>query len=103
MLVKLVEHFTDTPGGRYISDGPYSGELFRKQFMEPFFEEKKYLYTDLILYLDGAYGLPTGFISEVFDVLVTKYSLEVVKNSIEILLSDNPTAKKQIQEILKQS
>ena len=38
MLVKLVEHFTDTPGGRYISDGPYSGELFRKQFMEPFFE-----------------------------------------------------------------
>lgn len=34
-VIRIAEEFTDAPGGRYISDGPFSGEQFRKEMLEP--------------------------------------------------------------------
>ena len=34
MEINIVKEFTDTPGGRYIKQGPYSGEEFRETILK---------------------------------------------------------------------
>ena len=40
-IYKISEKYTDSPGGRNITEGPFSGEDFRKKVLEPFFQTKK--------------------------------------------------------------
>lgn len=67
--IKLADEFTTTPGGRFVKDGPYSGEQFRKEKLEPVFRNKED--QEIVeLYLDGAEGYPSSFLEEAFGGLV---------------------------------
>lgn len=70
MIYKIAEIFTDKPGGRYISDGPFSGEEFREKELKKLFEENKNKGERVIIDFDGGYGYGNSFLEESFGGLV---------------------------------
>lgn len=70
--VNIAEQYTKTPGGRYVSLGPFSGEEFRKKFlMEPLRQGKR-----LRVELDGVRGYGSSFLEEAFGGAVRELQLE---------------------------
>lgn len=65
-MIKVAEQFSRFPAGRFITDGPYSGELFRRKFLEPALKASG----DVIVDLDGARGYGSSFLEEAFGGLV---------------------------------
>lgn len=67
MIINIAKQFSETPGGRYINDGRFSGEEFRKKFLEPSLQNSKEIIT---VELDGTFGYPVSFLEEAFGGLV---------------------------------
>ena len=79
--VFIATDFSDTPGARYCSDGPFSGEEFREKMLMPLFEDE--LDNGKILIdLDGAEGYPPSFLEEAFGGLARIVGTERVKERI---------------------
>lgn len=64
--LNLATQFSRFPAGRYKSDGPYSGEAFRDDFLIPYLREHK----KVVVELDGALGYGSSFLEEAFGGLV---------------------------------
>ncbi len=77
------EDFSDNPGARYKTDGPFSGQEFLEEFLEPKFD--KAIKGDYILEidLDGVWGYPSSFVSGSFGKLSLKYGSETVLKYIK--------------------
>lgn len=60
--ISIARDFAVTPGGRFNRDGPYSGEAFRKRFLEPAVDAGE----TVIVELDSVAGLPSSFLEEAF-------------------------------------
>lgn len=61
-IISIAREFTNTPGGRLTKDGPYSGEAFRKRFLEPSIDRGEEVLVDL----SDVVGLPSSFLEEAF-------------------------------------
>jgi len=98
--IVVADDFSVTPGFRYESDGPNSGEEFRKKFLEPLFDDKD---SDerILIDLDGAAGYATSFLEEIFGGLARKYGAEVCKRRLEIKSDEEPFLKEEIDEYIK--
>ena len=57
--ITRLSEYTKTPGGRYMTDGPYSGEWFHNLLIK----DHRDMY---IVDLDDGYGVRPGFLSEAF-------------------------------------
>jgi hypothetical protein len=66
VTIKVAEQFSRFPAGRFISDGPYSGEHFRRKFLEPALKGSG----DLVVDMDGARGYGSSFLEEAFGGLI---------------------------------
>jgi STAS-like domain of unknown function (DUF4325) len=66
IAVSVAEDFSRHPTGRFRSDGPDSGERFRKEFLVPELERHHTLIVDL----DGTEGYDQSFLEEAFGGLV---------------------------------
>lgn len=66
MNYSIAEQFTRTPGGRYPSDGPFSGERFREEVLLPALRGGK----QVAVSLDGAIGFGSSFLEEAFGGLI---------------------------------
>lgn len=84
-MVKIViaKEFSEYPGGRYISDGPNSGERFRLEFLVPALEK----YEQVTIVLDGTKGYPSSFLEEAFGGVVrnSKFSAKELHHKIKII------------------
>ena len=87
--INIAKEFSNTPGGRYISQGQNSGEKFRQEKLEPLFIDKKDN-SKITILLDGAYGYPTSFTEEAFGGLARKYGKERVKKRLEFISEEEP-------------
>lgn len=75
--------FSDSPGARYRTDGPFSGQEFLENYLEPKFDkavEGNYI---LIIDLDGVWGYPSSFVSGSFGKLSLKHGSEVILKHIQ--------------------
>ena len=81
--------FSDTPGARYKSDGPYSGELFLEELLTKKFEKAKNGNYKLLIDLDGVWGYPSSFVSGSFGKLSIEYGKEIVLKYIEFKSFEN--------------
>lgn len=70
MKLNIVNEFTDAPGGRYRSQGDYSGEEFRDDYLVKRYKEALKKDEKLYLYFDGSYGYPAGFLEESFGGMI---------------------------------
>ena len=55
-ILKIATEFSDTPGPRYKTEGPYSGEMFREDVLYPQFQEIVASGSKLVVDLDGTQG-----------------------------------------------
>lgn len=95
--LSIAQDFTRYPAGRFESDGPYSGENFRDNFLVPAME----LGTPVTIDLDGVRGFGSSFLEEAFGGLVRKgYSSEQVL-SIFTFASSDPSLEIEIKDYIQ--
>jgi hypothetical protein len=83
MKINIAREFGRFPGGRFIKDGPLSGEAFR-EFITPRINQALKNGEKIILELDDLAGLPPSFIDAAFGDLV-RNRVATVKQLMDIL------------------
>lgn len=58
------------PGGRFVADGPYSGEFFRDEVLDPALRVAIKQREKIRVILDGAPGYGSSFLEEAFGGLI---------------------------------
>lgn len=85
MIIEIAKDFTDTPGARYRTQGSYSGQEFRDDFLYPEFIKSLKENKTLTVNLDGGYGYGSSFLEETFGGLVRRLKKENNKNYKKVL------------------
>lgn len=91
-VINIQHDFSRYPAGRYMTDGPYSGEEFREKHLIPALSESG----KVIVEFDGARGYGSSFLEEAFGGLVRAgFSAKDIFDRIDFRSSD----KSLIEEI----
>lgn len=90
MKYKISEQFSSTVGGRYRSDGKYSGEEFREDVLKYLFRHALENKETLEIDLDDTYGYPSSFLEESFGGLARIYDKDLINKYILIKSDDDP-------------
>ena len=87
-VINLAQDFSDVPAGRFISDGPYSGEAFREAHLKTALERSG----DVTVNLNGSEGYGASFLEEAFGGLVREYGYtgDELRERMR-LVSEDPT------------
>ena len=72
-VLSIANQFSRFPAGRYRSDGPYSGERFRDDFLLPALQAASKNGTHVVVELDGVLGYSSSFLEEVFGGVVRNW------------------------------
>lgn len=99
-MIKIVDDFSDAPGGRYAKEGMYSGEEFRIKILKPAFEEALSKNEILTIDMDGGYGYLPSFLDEAFGGLAREYQVDDVVAHIKIISNDEPGLVERIHEYI---
>jgi STAS-like domain of unknown function (DUF4325) len=65
-VINIAKDFSRAPAGRFVSDGPNSGERFRTEFLVPALASNQ----PVTLELDGTRGYGSSFLEEAFGGLL---------------------------------
>ena len=84
--INIASEYSKTPGGRYKSEGEYSGEDFREKVLIPKYKEASANNELLRINLDGGYGYGSSFLEEAFGGLVRV--MDGVDISLMLFVSD---------------
>ncbi len=80
--IEVARDFSRFPGGRYISDGRFSGEEFRDRLLVPALNSGQ----KVRVVLDDVAGLPASFLEEAFGGLVRMgYSEDEILDRIQFV------------------
>lgn len=60
--INIASQFSRSPAGRFVEDGPYSGETFREKYLVPALSDGG----SVILEMDGTRGYGSSFLDEAF-------------------------------------
>lgn len=95
MYISVAKDFSVTPGGRYVNQGKWSGEEFRREFVEPKLREVISEGGKLYISLDGTAGYATSFLEEAFGGIVRDLKKRI-SGYLEIQ-TDNPLRKREVE------
>lgn len=85
MMIKISEHFSRHPAGRFFEDGPDNGSRFRDEILVPALESGEIVEVRI----DGTSTLPTSFLEEGFGGLIRRgFPLEKLKEQLRITSED---------------
>ena len=89
--ISIANDFNKAPAGRYYSDGPYSGEKFRKEFLLTSLKNPDI--SKVVINLDGLCGVGSSFWDEAFVqlILTDKLSYSEIMNKLEFVCTDDDT------------
>lgn len=101
--IKIATDFSRAPGARYESEGPHSGEKFRKEILLPKLQEAIQSKIKLKIILDGTAGLGTSFLEESFGGLirVDKVDYDKIRETIILVSEEEPDYIEEINEYLQ--
>lgn len=100
MKISIAKDFSTSPGGRYIKDGPNSGEKFREKLLKPQYMLSVEAGEKLVVNFDGCYGFPSSFIDESFGGLARELGNDIL-NNIVIISNDQPSLPLFIKECVQ--
>lgn len=97
-VVSVARDYTIHPGPRYVRQGPWSGEKFRKLLVE-----RLKRHGNIIVNLDGTRGYGSSFLDEAFGGLVREGVLtrDEFDHRIEIVSDEDSTYKAEALEAVK--
>jgi len=101
MEINIARDFSVTPGGRFIKDGPFSGEDFRIKMLEPLFRNRST--EKIIINFDGVEGFSTAFLEEAFGGLVRIFGIEIVKKRLEFISVEDPLLLKEVSNYIEKA
>ena len=90
--INIRDDYTDTPGGRYKTEGEFSGEDFRDTILITKYKEAVETKQKLFIDFDGCFGFGTSFLEEAFGGLVREYDQKnvwkrlVISSTVHILV-----------------
>lgn len=96
--INIAKDFSRFPGGRFRTDGKYSGEAFREDILLP--KLRKYKFVSINM--DGTLSYGSSFLEESFGGLVRKHKFEPdgLLQKIEIVSKD-PSIEFEIKHYIK--
>jgi len=96
-VLNIAQNFSRYPAGRVVTDGPYSGQMFREEFLEPAMKEGE----KLMIELDGTRGYGSSFLEEAFGGLVRAgYPAETILSLLTFKTNDDSLTL-EIKEYIK--
>jgi hypothetical protein len=101
----ISKEFTDLPGGRYIKDGKFSGEEFRKTKLRPMLEKCIETGDILEINFDGTFGYPPSFLEEAFGGLFReeKISKELILKHISFISKNDKYLVEEIKKYIREA
>lgn len=86
-IINVAKEFSRTPGGRYYSDGPASGQEFREKILLPALRD----YETVVIELDGTRGYPSSFLEEAFGGAIRELKISSTEflSRIKLIASSN--------------
>lgn len=99
ITINIATDYTKTPGGRFISEGEYSGQDFREKVLKPKFLQALEDNDQLTVILDGGYGYATSFLEEAFGGLAREMRNSKIKDII-IISEEEPQLISKIQQYI---
>lgn len=96
-VVNVARDFSKYPAGRYLEDGPASGQAFRDKFLIPALKEER----RLAIELDGTRGYGSSFLEEAFGGAVrVGFAPNIVKQTFT-LISDDKSLVAEIHDYIE--
>jgi len=89
--INVAKDFSKYPGGRYLSDGDYSGQRFRDEMLVPALRSAQNTKEKLTVELDGTLGYGSSFLEEAFGGLVREagFSADELKGVLVLDTTNN--------------
>jgi hypothetical protein len=97
----IAQDFTRTPGPRFRSEGKFSGEEFRQEFLEKWFAEARQQGAKLFIDLDGGYGYAPSFIEEAFGGLARIHGSDAVLKTLLLKSDEEPYLAERAREYIR--
>lgn len=101
--IKISDDFSEIPGGRYISEGKYSGEQFRETLLAQKYQEAKEKKTDLEIDFDGCYGFGTSFLEEAFGGMVRIHHEHGILKRLRLISTEDETIPGNIKKYVEEA
>lgn len=103
MRIKIANDFTTAPGPRYVTEGKFSGEQFRKELLLPKVREACDRKCALTVDLDGTSGYGTSFLEEAFGGLIREdnFRLATLDSVLTLISNEEPELLAEIREYLE--
>jgi hypothetical protein len=103
MKLKISTDFSTAPGPRKISEGKFSGELFKREKLLPIVLKAIEAKDRLCIDLDGTSGFGTSFLEESFGGLIREdgIPLKVLNETLRFVSEDEPELLDEIREYLE--
>jgi hypothetical protein len=93
-VINIATDFARYPFGRYVGDGPYSGQRFREELLVPALRRDS---EEIVVNLDGAIGMGSSFLEEAFGGLVRQgFDRDEVARRVRISSSRDGTKAAEI-------
>jgi len=105
VILNLVDVYTDSPGCRYESEMPFSGERFRKELLRPAISDAILNHKVLVVNMDGAFGYSCAFLEEAFGGLirVEGETFKKIRPHLEIISKEEPYLIEEIMKYMKEA
>lgn len=98
--ISVARDFSKTPGPRFIKQGDWSGEKFRRLL-----EDRLRRYGQIVVDLDGTRGYGSSFLDEAFGGLVRECILkrDEFQRRVEILSAEDPTYRQEALDAVRKA
>lgn len=101
--ISIANNFNKFPAGRYLTDGPYSGERFRTEYLSPALND-----TDVSLLkvsLDGLGGVGSSFWDEAFGGLILKEKIpyDIIKQKLQLICKEDDALPILVWDCIKEA
>lgn len=101
--ISIANDFNKFPAGRYLADGPYSGEKFRIEYLTPALNNKEI--STLKISLDNLGGVGSSFWDEAFGglILKDKISYHIIKQKLQLICKEDEALPKLIWDCIEEA
>lgn len=99
----IAKEYSDIPGPRYINEGEFSGEHFRKTILFPLVQKAQKEKSKIKIILDGGYGYPTSFLEEAFGGIIRQTQDKSLCEIFEFKSDEEPALLPEIIQYMKEA